>query len=398
MHRIAGSLFLLLLFSVLVPAQSPTDLPAIADSVTAVALRTLRRSVTEIGDTLRYPSYGTKDLHWKLVRSSDWVAGFWPGTLWYAYELSGDAQFRTWAEQWTNGLEKEKTDLRTHDLGFKFYCSYGNGLRLMKNDPLVPRYRDILLTAAATLDKRFVPTVGMYSSNWDKKPLPHSVPAIVDIMMNLELLFWSGTNSGDPSVKERCISHALTTYRDFVRPDGSTFHIVRYDSASGSVLNKGQIQGDVDSSTWSRGHAWTVYGMVMTYRFTKDPRFLAYAQRTADYFLAHLPQDGVARWDFLSPIDIRDASASAIVCSALFELQGYMTDTKERERYRRGAEWILRSLCQPPYFSRGEGTNALLLHSTQYFHATENTDVPSTFADYYFLESLLRYRALRNNK
>ncbi len=190
---------------------------------------------------------------------------------------------------------------------------------------------------------------------------------------------------------------AETTERDFVRRDGGSFHIVRYDSTTGGVMNKGQLQGDTDSSTWTRRHAWLVYGMTTMYRNTRDPKFLSMAMSAADYFIGHLPKDHIAPWDFQSPIDLRDASASAIVTSALLELQMYVTDTRQREGYLKEAIAMLRSLCQAPYFSEGRGTNCLLLHSTQYYRLTDNTDVPSTFADYYFMEALVRYKALRNN-
>jgi hypothetical protein len=130
------------------------------------------------------------------------------------------------------------------------------------------------------------------------------------------------------------------------------------------------------------------------YRYTRDPAYLQMAMHLADYFIDHLPEDRIANWDFQSELKFPDASASAIVASALFELQGYITDKGRKKHYLAEAEGILKSLCLPPYFSEGKGTNCLLLHSTQYYRSTDNTDVPSTFADYYFMESMLRYKRL----
>jgi unsaturated chondroitin disaccharide hydrolase len=130
------------------------------------------------------------------------------------------------------------------------------------------------------------------------------------------------------------------------------------------------------------------------YRYTKDEQFLKNAIRLADYFITHLPVDKVANWDFQSKLDHRDASASAIVCSALLEMHKYVKDKKKQKHYLNEAKSILTSLCQAPYFTEGKGTNCLLYHSTQYFHKTENTDVPCIFADYYFLESIIRYKNL----
>lgn len=371
------------------------DADKVVDIAVQSSLKALKHAVDEVKNRSLYPSYATKDLRWKLASSDDWTSGFWPGTLWYAYELSKDTEFKQWAIEWTQGIEKQKFNLKTHDLGFRFGCSYGNGLRLAPEDSATRTYRDVILTAAATMDKRFFPLIGAYSSDWDNRPLPNSAPVVIDIMMNLELLLWASQNGGGEQLKDHCISHALTTYRDFVRNDGGSFHIVRYDQTTGRILNKGQLQGDVDSSTWSRGQAWMIYGLTTVYRYTKDPQYLLMAMKAADYFINHLPDDRVAPWDFQSKIKIRDASASAIVASALFELQDYINDAGKKNYYLNEAKKILHSLCLPPYFSSGKRTNCLLLHSTQYFHQTENTDVPSTFADYYFLESLVRFKALQ---
>jgi unsaturated chondroitin disaccharide hydrolase len=370
------------------------DLDQIVENALNKSIQCLKKSVYEIGDPSKYPSYATKDLKWKLATSDDWTSGFYPGTLWYAYELTGDDSLRKWAIQWTAGIEKEKYNSNTHDLGFRFNCSFGNGLRLLPGDTATQRYKEILLTAAATADSRFSSIAGLYPSSWDARPLPNSIPAVVDVMMNLELLLWASENGGDPKIRDRCITHANTTYRDFAREDGGSFHVVRYDKTSGQILARGQLQGDTDSSTWSRGQAWMVYGYTVMYRYTRDPGYLQKAMKMADYFIDHLPEDGIANWDFQSQLKFPDASASAIVTSALFELQGYLKDSAKKKHYLREAQHILKSLCLPPYFSEGKGTNCLLLHSTQYYRLTENTDVPSTFADYYFMESIRRYKRL----
>jgi len=373
----------------------PRKLDKIVDHALSVSLQCLTKSVEEVNDRSRYPNYATKELKWKLATSKDWTSGFYPGTLWYAYELSGKEEFKKWAQEWTRGIEKEKFNTGTHDLGFRFNCTFGNGLRLAPQDTASARYREIMLTAAATADSRFSPVAGQYPSSWDKKPLPNSIPAVVDVMMNLELLMWAAENGGDPKIKERCITHANTAFRDFVRKDGGTFHVVRYDKNTGKILNKGQLQGDTDSTTWTRGHAWMVYGFTVMYRYTKNPEYLKNAMSLADYFLAHLPENRIANWDFQSEILLPDASASAIVTSALFEMQGYVADKNKRKQYLSEAKNMLRHLCLPPAFSEGKGTNCLLLHSTQYYRNSDNNDVPAIFADYYFMESILRYKQLK---
>ena len=396
-HLIVASLICLLFNGCCVFHSSTcktNQLDGLVENAINKSLDYLAKSVDEVKDPLLYPTYATKDLTWKLKKSTDWTSGFYPGCLWRAYELSKEQRFKDWAIKWTKGIDAEKFNTKTHDLGFRFGCSFGNGYRLLPNDSICKNYKEVLLTAANTMDKRYLPNIGLYTSDWDDKPLPNSVPVVIDIMMNLELLFWSSQNGGDPTRYERCLSHIAHSYRDLIRNDGGSFHIVRYDKSSGKMLNQGQLQGDVDSSTWSRGHAWMIYGLVTAYRITKDEQYLEKAMRVSDYFINHLPKDYVANWDFQSPLNHRDASASAVVCSALIDMQSYLKDAKQQQHYLTEAEKMLTSLCQAPYFSEGKGTNCLLLNCTQYYHKTENTDVPCSFGDYYFMEALVRYKNL----
>lgn len=364
-------------------------------NVLKVSLIHLERSVVEVNDTAIYPTYATPQLAWKLRRSDDWTSGFYPGCLWYAYEISGDPRFERWARQWTASIERENSNFETHDLGFRFMCSFGNGLRLGKG-PAYGNYREIMLRAASTLAKRFNPTIGCLQSNWDILSIENSFPVVIDIMMNLELLFWASQHGGPSSYADLARRHAITTCRDFVRPDGGTYHIVRYDKNTGKVMQKGTLQGAGDVTTWSRGHAWALYGMVVAYRFTREARFLAMAMRLSDYFLRHLPEDHVSQWDFQSDIRYRDVSATCIVTSAFFEMIDYVENASLKKHYEKEAEAMLTSLCMPPYFTAGVNTNCLLDHSVQYLPINSNVDVPAIFADYYFLEALTRYRAHHN--
>jgi unsaturated chondroitin disaccharide hydrolase len=372
------------------------------DSLIQNALRVsyehLEASVLEVKDSTRFPSYAPHNLQWSYFNSGGWTSGFYPGCLWLAYELSGRNEFKTWAKRWTAGLEKEAENTGTHDLGFMFGCSFGNGIKNVSPDEAVT-YKETLVMAAITLDKRYSPKVGMLRCYWDEPPFSQDTtlfPVVVDIMMNLELLFW-GTEHGAPaSLKEHAISHALNTYRDFVRPDGSSYHVVRYNKDSGTIFNKGQLQGQNENSTWTRGHAWFIYGMTVCYRYTKDETFLTKACLLADYFLKRLTPDNVSAWDFDSKPeykDTKDASATAIVSSALFELSTYVKDPTRKEKYLDKATAMLAALCSKKYLAEGEKTNALLLHSTQYLTqpGNQNTDKPAIFADYYFLEAIKRY-------
>ncbi len=368
------------------------ELDSLVNRSIRISLVCLEKSIDEVRDTTLFPSYATPRLEWKLSKSDDWTSGFYPGCLWYAYELSKDPRFDRWARQWTSSIEREKINNDTHDLGFKFMSTFGNALRF-GNDSASPFYHEVLLNAAGTLAKRYDPSVGCLSSNWDRAPVGNSYPVIIDIMMNLDLLFWASENGGPSSYAEIARKHAVTTCRDFIRPDGGTFHIVRYDRSSGAIINRGTMQGAGDTTTWARGQAWAQYGLVVAYRHTKDKYFLESAVRVTDYFLNHLEADHVSKWDFQSSIKYRDVSATCIVTSGLFEMIDYLESDSLKRHYLREAESMLASLCAAPYFTGGIGTNCLLAHSVQYLPINSNVDVPAIFADYYFLEALSRYRA-----
>jgi unsaturated chondroitin disaccharide hydrolase len=374
-------------------AQTGDPLDRIVDEAVRVSLRRLEGSVREVGDSALYPTYGTPQRKWQLKASADWTSGFYPGCLWYAFELSRDPRFEQWAQAWTAPIEKEKLNADTHDLGFRFMSSFGNGLRLGRGPEYVG-YPDILHTAARTLAQRFNPRVGCLSSNWDGAPLDHSFPVVIDIMMNLELLLWSAEHGGPAVLRDDARAHADTTLRDFIRADGGTYHVVRYNREDGTVLNKGTLQGAGPETTWSRGHAWAQYGLVVMFRYTRDPRYLEAAMRLADHFLQHLPADHVSPWDFQSDIKYRDVSATAIVTSSLFEMVRYVEDPVRRRHYQDEADAMLAALSRPPCFATAADTNCLLDHSVQYLALNSNVDVPAIFADYYFLESIVRYRGL----
>ena len=337
----------------------------------------------------QYPIRSDDSGTWVTGDASGWTSGFLAGALWFMYERTGDAAWMQRAEAWQAGLEAQKNNTSTHDIGFMLFDSFGQGQRLTGNEA----YRQILLTAAGSLAVRYSPTVGSVRS-WGRLNSP-TFTVIIDNMMNLELLFWAARNGGDPTWRDMAVSHALNSARDHVRPDGSTYHVVEYSSKTGALKWRGTHQGYSDTSTWSRGQAWAVHGFTMAYRETGDARFLDTARRTADYFLAHLPDDRVPYWDFNLPSltgEPRDSSAAAIAASGLLELARLEPDRLSSGRYRDAATSILASLCSPPYLATGTQRGAILLHGTQHKPAG-NYDTGLIFGDYFFLEALLRYAA-----
>jgi rhamnogalacturonyl hydrolase YesR len=330
----------------------------------------------------------------KMVEVKDWTSGFFPGSLWYLYEATGNAKWKVAAQDYTARMAPAKFDKTQHDLGFMLGASYGNGYRLTKD----PAYRDALLAGATTLVTRFNPKVGSIQS-WDLwKNTNWAFPVIVDNMMNLELLSWATQASKEPRYREIAITHADTTLKNHFRPDHSSYHLVDYDPQTGAVRAKVTVQGNADASSWARGQAWGLYGYTMMYRETRKPEYLQQAQDIAAFFMNHprLPADKIPYWDFddaAIPNAPRDSSAAAIVSSALLELAQF-SDKDMAKRYRSFAEAQLRSLASPDYLAApGENGGFLLKHATGHKPAGKEIDVPLNYADYYFLEALLRLKA-----
>jgi len=339
--------------------------------------------------TNRYPSTTSSSGSWNTTGASDWTSGFFPGSLWYMAQQSGDPTWKSRAASWTAGLESQKNDTSTHDVGFKIFTSFGNGYRVTGNES----YRQVILTAAGSLAKRYDPDVGCIRS-WGDISNSTDFQVIIDNMMNLELLFWASKHGGQSVWSEMAVSHALKTMANHVRADGSTYQIVNYNPSTGAVKSKSTRQGYNTESTWSRGQAWAIYGFTMAYRETGDTRFLATARNTADYFINHLPSDNVPYWDFELPSfsgQPRDSSAAAIAASGLIELSQLDPDTNRKQTYRSAAQAILTSLStKGVYLAEGTSNKAILLHGTQN-KRDGKYDTGLIYGDYYFVQALLRY-------
>lgn len=340
--------------------------------------------------TTAYPVRTGTNGVWTTVGAKDWTSGFFPGAMWQEYARTQDPVWKQRAEAWQAGVEVNKTDDSSHDVGFQIFDSFGKDAVLTGD----PNAKAVVLTAAKTLSTRYNPTVGAVRS-WDARTDTTKYRVIIDNMMNLELLFWASQNGGDPAWATMAATHAKTTARDFFRADGGSWHVVNYDQKTGKVLSKTTAQGYSNSSTWSRGEAWAVHGFTMSYRFTHDATFLTTAQNSADYFLSHLPADKVPYWDFSLPSTAgqpRDTSAAAIAASGLVELSSFTTDATRKARYLDGARDILAALSSPAYLAENTTNQAVLLHGTQNKPAG-SYDTGLIFGDYYFIEALQRYAA-----
>jgi unsaturated chondroitin disaccharide hydrolase len=337
----------------------------------------------------------TIDTTGKLITAGPgwWTSGFFPGSLWNLYSYSGDDNLKEYALEMTSRVEKEKDNTGTHDLGFMLYCSFGTGLRVTGDES----YKDVLLTAARSLITRFRPIIGCIQS-WNSNSR-WQCPVIIDNMMNLELLMWAFRQTGDSTFYRICISHSDETIKNHYRADYSAFHVVSYDTITGEVQVKQTAQGASDRSAWARGQSWGLYGFTVMYRETGLDRYLNQAIHIADFLInnPNMPKDMIPYWDYDAPgipDALRDASAGAIMASALIELSQFV-DSVKRNEYLSVAETQLRTLASPEYMARlGENGDFILKHSVGSLPAKSEVDVPLTYADYYFIEALLRYRGL----
>jgi unsaturated chondroitin disaccharide hydrolase len=340
-------------------------------------------------DITQFPQSTNPDGSPRNMKSNWWCSGFFGGSLWHIYEFNKDSKWKEAAHKWTMAVEKEQYNTRTHDLGFMIYCPFGNGYRLTKNEA----YKPIMLTGAKSLSTRFDPKVGLIKS-WENFKGGYTYPVIIDNMMNLELLFWAAKESGNKEFYNLSVIHADNTLKNHYRPDHSAYHVLCY-GPNGEVLARKNHQGAADESAWSRGQAWGLYGYTVMYRETKDKKYLEHARNIADFILNNptLPADKIPYWDYSKPGEERDASAGAIAASALLELSTY--GGKDAKTYYKSAVKMLESLSQAPYKAElGKNNHFILQHSTGHKLGNSEIDVPIVYADYYYLEALLRYQAL----
>lgn len=321
-----------------------------------------------------------------------WVSGFFPGSLWYLYEYSRDNQLKSYAETFTQRVASQQYTTDTHDVGFIINNSFGNGYRITEN----PSYKKVLENAAHSLSTRFNPVVGCIRS-WNGTKWEY--PVIIDNMMNLELLFNTAHLSGNKRYEQIAISHANKTLKNQFRPDGSCYHLVSYDTITGKATVHTTVQGYSPSSSWARGQSWALYGFTMCYRETGKLKYLHQAEKVASFILnnPNLPKDKIPYWDYDDPAipnTYRDASAGAIMCSALIELSQYVPKKKSQE-YLKVAATQIRTLSSPAFRAKlGENGDFILKHGVGNLPGHSEIDVPLTYADYYYIEALIRYRDL----
>lgn len=396
MKRKIFQLILLWISGVTLSAQTTEPMPALIER----GLSRAREQALVMADSLmQHPGVLPKTFEngkLEYCSAQDWVCGFYLGELWH---LVADAS----AEQ-TQNL-RQKALLLTprilparhvtshHDVGFMLY----DGLSIAYSLTGDTAYYNAMLEGAGHLKNRFSPITGVTRS-WNKKN-NWTYPVIIDNMMNLELLCWATKVTGDTTFMHVANTHAQTTMRNHFRSDYSSFHVVAYDEHSGKVLERRTFQGLNDSSSWARGQAWAVYGYTMLYRETGNSSYLSHAKGVANYILSHpnLPADYIPYWDFSDTTDnaFRDASAAACMASALTELSTLDPNPQSAHRWLEAAQKMIRTLSSPTYLAQ-KGTNGgfLLMHSVGNMPKNREVDTPLSYADYYYVEALLRLKTI----
>jgi unsaturated chondroitin disaccharide hydrolase len=329
-----------------------------------------------------FPSVTDQAGSWKTLPAQAWTSGFYPGSLWLAYRKTARPSFRTAARAWTQALAGQARDTSTHDIGFQIMSSFGNGYAVTHDRT----YKAVIMRAAKSLATRYNPTVGAVRS-WGARHDRRHFKVIIDNLMNLHLLFWASSHGGPRAWRHIATRHALTTAHHFLRPDGSTIHLVDFDPATGRVQGTSNPQGFSVDSTWSRGQAWATYGFTNAYQETGNRQFLAASRRVADYFIGGLRTDCVPYWDFDAPgipDTATDTSAAAIAATGLLQLSRVDPNADRRARYARYASRILSSLADHYIATSGQAT---LTGSTSTF-GVDPPDIGTAYGDYYLLQGV----------
>ena len=347
-------------------------------------------AMDERGVTTELPRSWTRGAY-KTEPPIGWTTGFFPGSLWYLYAYTQKDEWKAAAESWTARLEPARHYTKNHDMGFMFFCSYGNGIKYGGHGD---DYKAVIFDAAAALATRWSEPMGLIRS-WDD-PKYMQFPVIIDSMMNLEMLEWVAKNGGNRAYDRLARRHADKLDATHFRPDGTAYHVTDWNPRTGKIWARYAWQGACVDGAWARGQAWCVYGYTMMYRETDDARYLARAVKMADWILAapNLPDDKIPYWDYQAagiPDAPRDASAAAVMASALLELAKYAGGEKAAAYRARAVEMLL-SLASPAYLcAPGECGGFLLKHSVGNLPEDTEIDASINYADYYFLEALLRF-------
>ncbi|CAM3543690.1 MULTISPECIES: glycoside hydrolase family 88 protein [Paenibacillus] len=346
-------------------------------------------------DTLsdRFPSPASRNHIYEPIGNTEWTSSFWTGMLWLAYEVTGDAKYRSTAEHQLRSY-KERVEQRiateTHDLGFLYSLSCVAAYKLTGNEDA----RQVALAAADLLMERFFEKAGIIQA-WGKLDQPSQRGRmIIDCCMNLPLLYWATEETGKPKYRRAAISHARQSAAYLIREDSSTYHTYYMDVESGEPRFGQTSQGYADQSCWSRGQAWAIYGLPLSYAYTREEALLHHAERVTKYFLNRLPEDYVCYWDLIFTEGLeeeRDSSAAAISVCGMLELAKHLPlSHPERRTYENAALRILESLSDRYTTASLPESNGILQHAVYGKPLGNGIDECCIWGDYFYFEALVR--------
>jgi len=367
------------------------------------ALQTVQRNITLHGDA--YPDDTTRGDRYQIRpaipgfpvgANRGWTTSFWVGQQWLAWELTGDEQYRAAAQRHAVDFAQRvraEHDLDTHDLGFLYSLGSLTAARLAESEAERADARDAGLDAAEHLMRRFLEPAGIIQAWGDLSDPQQSGRTIIDSLMNMPLLTWAHEQTGDERFADAVRRHTAQLREHILRPDNSTFHTFYWDTVTGEPLRGATEQGAFDDSCWARGQAWGVYGFAINYRATGDERLLESAWRCAEYFLSHLPADGVPYWDLVytdeNPAP-RDSSAAAIAACGFLELARVDPDAERAARAHALAETLVADLIAGYTPAQPGDADGLLLHSVYDLPKDNGVDEGTLWGDYFYLEALTR--------
>lgn len=324
-----------------------------------------------------------------------WTGGFYAGLSRLCYELSHDEVFYEHATRIADEimviLRKQGKSLG-HDIGM--LVSPGSyGAWQIKQDQ---KGADQVIEAADVLIQRFHEE-GSYIQAWDANPNrpeteENNYRMIIDCLLNLPLLYRASELSGDPKYKEIATRHAHTARRYLVRADGTTNHTFIF-YPNGQPKYPKTHQGYSNSSCWSRGQGWAIYGFAMCYRFTGEQCFLDTAIRCADTFLDLCEPNGIPKWDFhfkgrrSAP---RDTSAATISACGMMEI----FDATGDEKWKEAANRILCELTENYTSFDCEREEGILREGTGHMPIYDNINVSLIYGDYYYVELFARLQGI----
>ena len=371
--------------------------PPMTDDEAASAMAAVVAQVRRNLPTFTYAAQNHSSVNnfYPAVPNTQWTAGFWPGSIWLAYEATGDKMLRHAAQihvqSFLNRIEN-RIETDHHDMGFLYSPSCVAAWKLVGDED----GRRAALLAADQLLERFHEK-GQFIQAWGPMGEPGNYRYIIDCLLNLALLFWASEESGDPRYREKALAHAHTTLANSIRPDHSTYHTFYMDPATGAPVRGATTQGYRDESAWARGQAWAIAGMALCYRNEGQTAYLDVFENLLAYYLEHLPDDLVPYWDliFTAGDEPRDLSSAAIVACGLLEMAGLVGEKRAGEM-RELARQMLGSLWRNYAVTDPAVSNGFLLHGT-YSKKTpfnscrgEGVDECVTWGDYYYFEGLTR--------